>query len=248
MSIENEVILEVKHLKKSFRDHAVHRDISFKLRKGECLGLLGGSGTGKSVILRSLIGLERIDSGKIILKGQEIQDYTEDQWLEARKQISYVFQNGALFDSLTVYENLAFPLRQHTQLSETEIGKRISQVLSQLGLNNTETLYPSELSGGMQKRVGLLRSIIMGPEIILFDEPTAGLDPFNTLNIQKTIKKMKALGFTSIFVSHDMPTATEVCDRILLLKQGRIIEEALPEDIEASTSSLRKFMQGTLKL
>lgn len=245
---QSEVVLEVQNLRKSFKSNVVHKDISFKLHKGECLGLLGGSGTGKSVILRSLIGLEKIDSGKIILKGTEIQDYTEDQWLDARTQISYVFQNGALFDSLTVYENLAYPLRQHSKIPEKEIATRISQVLSQLGLNNTEQLYPSELSGGMQKRVGLLRSIIMSPEIILFDEPTAGLDPFNTLNIQKTIKKMKSLGFTSVFVSHDMPTATEVCDRILLLKNGRIVEEALPEDIESSTSSLRKFMQGTLKL
>lgn len=248
MSDEAKVILEVKKLRKSFKDNVVHKEISFKLRQGECLGLLGGSGTGKSVILRALIGLETIDSGEIILKGRPIQNNTEEQWLEARKQISYVFQNGALFDSLTVYENLAFPLRQHTQMKESEIAQRISQVLSQLGLENTEALFPAELSGGMQKRVGLLRSVIMAPEIILFDEPTAGLDPFNTLKIQRTIKKMKSLGFTSIFVSHDMPTATEVCDRILLLKHGRIVEEALPDDIESSTSSLRKFMQGTLKL
>lgn len=246
--MSDEVILEVKNLRKSFGENVVHKNINFNLHKGECLGLLGGSGTGKSVILRALIGLEKIDSGKIILKGKEIQDSTEDEWLEVRKQISYVFQNGALFDSLTVYENLAFPLRQHSKIPESEISKRISSVLAQLGLENTEKLFPSELSGGMQKRVGLLRSIIMAPEIILFDEPTAGLDPFNTLKIQTTIKKMKSLGFTSIFVSHDMPTATEVCDRILLLKKGEIVEEALPEDIESSTSSLRKFMQGTLKL
>lgn len=241
-------LLEVKNLKKSFGAKTVHQDISFKLFKGECIGLLGGSGTGKSVILRALIGLEKIDSGKIIYDGTEIQDYDEDQWLKARSKISYVFQNGALFDSLTVRENLAYPLREHFKLTEKEISEKIGKLLVEIGLENTEKLFPSELSGGMQKRVGLLRSIIFSPDIILFDEPTAGLDPFNTVNIQKTILKMKALGFTSVFVSHDMPTALAVCDRILLIKDGRIAEEALPDDIESSDSSLTKFMDGTLKL
>lgn len=244
----SETILEVKNLRKSFGSKVVHEDISFKLKKGECLGLLGGSGTGKSVILRALIGLEKLDSGQIIYKNEEIQDFDEDQWLKVREKISYVFQNGALFDSLSVRENLAYPLREHFKLSEAEISKKITHLLNEIGLENTEELFPSELSGGMQKRVGLLRSIIFSPEIILFDEPTAGLDPFNTLNIQKTILKMKSLGFTSVFVSHDMPTALTVCDRILLLKNGRIAEEALPDDIESSNSSLRKFMDGTLKL
>lgn len=243
-----EAMLEVKNLKKSFGGKTVHNDINFKLFKGECLGLLGGSGTGKSVILRALIGLENIDEGKIIFNGLEIQDYNEDQWPEVRQKISYVFQNGALFDSLTVKENLAYPLREHFNFSEVEISTKVTKLLNDIGLENTEELFPAELSGGMQKRVGLLRSIIFSPEIILFDEPTAGLDPFNTLNIQKTILKMKSLGFTSIFVSHDMPTALTVCDRILLIKNGRIAEEALPDDIESSNSSLRKFMDGTLKL
>lgn len=243
-----DILLEVKNLKKSFGSKVVHEDITFKLYKGECLGLLGGSGTGKSVILRALIGLEKIDTGRILFENQEIQNFDEDHWQEVRKKISYVFQNGALFDSLTVRENLAYPLREHFNLTEQEISKKIKTLLGEVGLENTEELYPAELSGGMQKRVGLLRSIIFSPEIILFDEPTAGLDPFNTLNIQKTILKMKSLGFTSIFVSHDMPTALAVCDRILLLKNGRIAEEALPEDIESSNSSLRKFMEGTLKL
>ncbi len=243
-----DILLEVKNLQKSFGNKSVHNDISFKLYKGECLGLLGGSGTGKSVILRALIGLEKINSGQIIYEGQQIQNFNEDQWQHIRKKISYVFQNGALFDSLTVKENLAYPLREHFNLTETEIASKIKILLGEVGLENTEELYPAELSGGMQKRVGLLRSIIFSPEIILFDEPTAGLDPFNTLNIQKTILKMKSLGFTSVFVSHDMPTALAVCDRILLIKNGKIAEEALPEDIESSNSSLRKFMDGTLKL
>lgn len=241
-------ILEVKNLRKSFGNKVVHKDITFNVRKGECIGLLGGSGTGKSVILRSLIGLEKIDSGKIIYDGTEIQNYDENDWLNVRKKISYVFQNGALFDSLTVRENLAYPLNEHFKMSKAEVNEKIKTLLASVGLENTEELFPAELSGGMQKRVGLLRSIIFAPDVILFDEPTAGLDPFNTLNIQNTILKMKSLGFTSIFVSHDMPTALSVCDRILLLKDGEIWEEALPEDIESTSSNLRKFMHGTLKL
>ena len=136
-----EILLEVQHLKKSFGNKVIHKDISFSLHKGECLGLLGGSGMGKSVILRALIGLETIDNGKIFYKGQEIQNFTEENWLTIREKISYVFQNGALFDSLTVRENLAYPLRERFLLSEEEITKKISDVLSQLGLENTESLF-----------------------------------------------------------------------------------------------------------
>ena len=240
----SETILEVKNLRKSFGSKVVHEDISFKLKKGECLGLLGGSGTGKSVILRALIGLEKLDSGQIIYKNEEIQDFDEDRWLKVREKISYVFQNGALFDSLSVRENLAYPLREHFKLSEAEISKKITHLLNEIGLENTEELFPSELSGGMQKRVGLARSIILQPKVILYDEPTAGLDPYNTRRICDMILRLKERGATAIFVTHDMPAAFSVCDRIAVLKDGVIHAIGTREEIERKDPWVARFIEG----
>ncbi|MGH1467662.1 MAG: ABC transporter ATP-binding protein [Bdellovibrionales bacterium] len=237
-------ILEVKDFHKSFGDKSIHQGTSFKLEKGECLGLLGGSGTGKSVVLRALIGLETPDSGEIIYKDQTLADLSETEWFNIRKEIAYVFQNGALFDSLSVYENLAFPLRRHSKFSEDEIKKRIQKILSDLDLPHAEGLFPAELSGGMQKRVGLARSLMLEPEVVLFDEPTAGLDPKNTIVIQDTIIKLKKLGYTSIFVTHDMPSALKVCDRIVLLRNKKIEAEATAEELKDQNHPIIKFMTG----
>lgn len=237
-------ILEVKNFYKSFGDKSIHEGTSFKLYKGECLGLLGGSGTGKSVVLRALIGLETADSGEIVYKDQSLSDLSEADWFPIRQNIAYVFQNGALFDSLSVYENLAFPLRRHTDFSENEIKKRIKKILSDLDLPHAEQLFPAELSGGMQKRVGLARALMLEPEIVLFDEPTAGLDPKNTIVIQDTILKLKELGYTSIFVTHDMPSALEICDRILLLRNKKIEAEASSEELKDENHPIIKFMTG----
>ncbi len=239
-------ILEVKDFFKSFGDKSIHEGTSFKLEKGECLGLLGGSGTGKSVVLRALIGLETPDSGAILYKGKILSDLTEPQWFEVRKKIAYVFQNGALFDSLSVYENLAFPLRRHTPFDETEIRNRVEKILFDLDLPHAINLFPAELSGGMQKRVGLARSLMLEPEIVLFDEPTAGLDPKNTIMIQDTIIKLKTLGYTSIFVTHDMPSALRVCDRIALLKNKKIEIEATSTELKDESHPIIKFMTGEI--
>lgn len=237
-------ILEVKNFYKSFGDKAIHEGTSFNLHKGECIGLLGGSGTGKSVVLRALIGLETADSGEIIYKNQLLTDLSERDWFSVRKNIAYVFQNGALFDSLSVYENLAFPLRRHTDYGETEIKKRIQKILGDLDLPHTEQLFPAELSGGMQKRVGLARALMLEPEVVLFDEPTAGLDPKNTIVIQDTIIKLKELGYTSVFVTHDMPSALKVCDRILLLRNKKIEAEATSDELKDKNHPIIKFMTG----
>ena len=186
-------MIEVNNFAKSFDGVPVHKQVSFRVNKGECLGLVGGSGVGKSVVLRSLIGLEKPDSGEIKIDGEEISHYSEDQLIPIRKKVAYVFQNGALFDSMSVYENLAYPLREHTRMSEDEIGQRIHEQLDEFGLVEAEYKSPAQLSGGMQKRVGLARSIIIGPEVILYDEPTAGLDPFNTVKIQEMIIRLKQL-------------------------------------------------------
>lgn len=228
-------IIEVKNFKKNFGDKPVHRDVSFSVYEGECLGLIGGSGSGKSVLLRSLIGIEKPDSGKIFIEGDEISQWKEFQLVPIRKKIAYVFQNGALFDSMTVFDNLAYPLREHTKLTEEEISKKIHFQLSEFGLLGNELIYPGSLSGGMQKRVGLARSVILQPQVILYDEPTAGLDPFNTKRIQDMILEMKKKGVTSILVTHDMPTAFQVCDRMIILKNGRIEEDS---------SYIKGFAQG----
>jgi len=237
--------IEFKHFSKTFGDKVVHRDISFSVEKGECLGLVGGSGAGKSVILKSLIGLIKPDAGHILLEDKNIVPLSEDELVEIRKEVAYVFQNGALFDSMTVFDNLAYPLREHTDLSEEEISKKVRDLLDEFNLSTNDLLYPSELSGGMQKRVGMARSIILGPEVVLYDEPTAGLDPFNTKKIQEMILTMKSKGVTSIFVTHDMPSAFACCDRIALLREGKIAYIETVEHLKKDpTGLINDFVNG----
>lgn len=238
-------MIEVKNFRKSFGSKEVHKGITFSVKKGECMGLIGGSGVGKSVILRSLIGLEKPDSGEILIDGEEITRYKENDLVEIRKKVAYVFQGGALFDSMTVYENLAYPLREHTNKSEAEIKKMISDQLGEFGLPKAETLYPANLSGGMQKRVGLARALMMQPKWILYDEPTAGLDPYNTRKIQEHILKLKATGITSILVTHDMPTAFAVCDKMSFILDGKIAFEGSLNEIQHDKSGIvKKFIDG----
>lgn len=238
-------VIEIKDFKKSFGKKVVHQGVSFKVARGECLGLMGGSGSGKSVILRSLIGLEKPDFGQVLIEGEDISNYSERELVRIRKKVAYVFQGGALFDSMTVFDNLAYPLREHTKLSQGEIRDRVLSQLRDFGLEGNEQVYPAQLSGGMQKRVGLARAIISGPEIILYDEPTAGLDPFNTKIIQELILRLKSRGVTSIFVSHDMPSALVVCDRIALLFNGKIKAEGKKAELSQSRDNpIDKFIAG----
>lgn len=238
-------VVQIKNFKKYFGKKLVHKDVNIDLQKGECLGLLGGSGAGKSVILRSLIGLEKPDSGEVHIGDSEISQWEEHQLIDIRKKVAYVFQGGALFDSMTVFDNIAYPLREHTQLSEDEIFIKVRDLLSDFGLSGNEHIFPSELSGGMQKRVGLMRSIILDPEIVLYDEPTAGLDPFNTKKIQEVILRLKDRGVSSVLVTHDMPSAMAVCDRIALLLDGRIATITHRKDMDKNfTGDLHRFVNG----
>lgn len=240
-----ETALEIKHLKKSFGDKVVHRDVNFKLRKGEILGLFGGSGTGKSVLIRSIIGLEDPDDGEIIFDGQDLTLLSERKLIKIRQKIGFVFQNGALFDSMTVEENLAYPLREHTKLTETEIHDKVEKMLELIDMKGSNHLLPNELSGGMQKRAGLARATILEPAIILFDEPTAGLDPVNTKRLADNVKKLKSRGITGIFVTHDIPTAFDICDRIAILKDGVIHVIDTVENIKKSDDPyVQSFVQG----
>ncbi|MBK9292851.1 MAG: ABC transporter ATP-binding protein [Oligoflexia bacterium] len=239
------VIIDVKDFKKSFGSKVVHRGINLKVNKGECLGLVGGSGCGKSVILRSLIGLEKPTSGEIFIHGQNIAPLNETQLVDVRKKVAYVFQGGALFDSMTVEENLAYPLKEHTTLTLEQIKRKITDTLNGFGLQGSEKLMPASLSGGMQKRVGLARAIIMDPEVVLYDEPTAGLDPFNTKKIQEKILELKAKGVTSILVTHDMPTAFAVCDRMALILNGVIAQEGTTEQLKLDhKGAMKNFVTG----
>lgn len=239
-----DAVVSFRHVAKSFGTKRVHSDITFDLRRGELLGLIGGSGAGKSVILRSLVGLEKPDHGEIFVGGQEISKLKELDLIEIRKQVAYVFQNGALFDSMSVFDNLAYALREHTTLDEEVIRGRVLGRLKDFGLAGNEGLFPANLSGGMQKRVGLARSIILQPSVVLYDEPTAGLDPYNTKRICDMMLKLKADGASAIFVTHDMPALFAVADRIAVLKNGRIHAIGTREEIEQQDPWVRRFIDG----
>ena len=242
----SEIILELKNINKSFGNHSIHSGIDLALRKGESLGLLGGSGTGKSVLLRSIIGLERIDFGEIIFDNNRIDQLNEDSLIPYRKKISYSFQSGALFDSINVFENIAYPLFEHTKLSFNQIKEKVAEMLKLIDLEGKEELMPSDLSGGMQKRVGMARSMILNPEIILYDEPTAGLDPANTLNVISLMQKLKQQGLASIFVTHDIPSAIMLCDRIVVLHEGKIAFNDSPIAFQKSEDPIvKKFITNT---
>jgi phospholipid/cholesterol/gamma-HCH transport system ATP-binding protein len=242
-----EKVIEVQNFVKRFGEKFTHRGVSFDVFKGECLGLIGGSGTGKSVLLRSLIGLEKPTSGKILIDQTDIVPLREKDLVEMRKKTAYAFQGGALFDSMSVYENLAYPLREHTQLDEGTISLKIKNLLEEFGLAGNEKLLPASLSGGMQKRVGLARAIILDPETILYDEPTAGLDPYNTKKISEMILRLKQKGKTGILVTHDMPVAFAVCDRIAMLVGGVLKAVATPQDImENREHPISRFAFGEL--
>lgn len=240
-------VIEVNNFRKTFGTKLVHDDVSFYVKKGECLGLVGGSGAGKSVILRSLIGLEKPDSGSIKIDDVEITNFKERDWLSIRKKVAYAFQGGALFDSMTVFDNLSYPLHEHTKLGPSEVKSKIEFQLADFGLSGTELLYPNELSGGMQKRVGLARAMMLEPSILLYDEPTAGLDPYNTKRIQELILNLKQKGVTSILVTHDMPTAFAVCDKFAFLKDKVIKEQGTIEQLKNKKDSLiYQFIEGNV--
>ncbi|WP_413568822.1 ABC transporter ATP-binding protein [Bdellovibrio sp. HCB117] len=246
MSESKKGFIEVVNFHKSFGAKKIHSGVSFYVRKGECLGLIGGSGTGKSVLLRSLVGLEKPDQGQILIDGVDIARMRERELNEIRKKVAYAFQGGALFDSMSVYENLAYPLREHFNLNEKEIAEKIREQLAEFGLAGSEYLLPGNISGGMQKRVGLARAMMMHPEVVLYDEPTAGLDPYNTKRIQESILALKAKGVTSILVTHDMPTVYAVCDKVALLQHGKIGEQYTIEKLKEAPDSgaMSQFING----
>ena len=232
---------------KSFGTKRIFEGLDLEVRKGETLTIIGGSGTGKSVMLKCLIGLLYPDRGNIWFEGGDVTTYGEKQIREVRKRVAMVFQGAALFDSLTVAENIAYPLREHMkELSEDEIAARVAKNLKMVNLPGIEAMRPSDLSGGMRKRVGLARAIAIEPEVILYDEPTTGLDPISTRVIDELIISMKhQLGCTSIVVTHDMDSAFRVSDRMAMLSKRKIVASGTVEEMQASTNpDVRAFFDA----
>jgi len=239
-------IISFKGVRKAFGTKVVYEDCTLDVYPGETLTIIGGSGTGKSVLLKMLTGLLTVDAGNITAFGQEVTTLTERQLLPLRKRVAMLFQSGALFDSLTVADNIKFPLREHAWGTEEEMDARVAEVLGMVGMPNTQRLKPSELSGGMRKRVGLARSIAIKPDVILYDEPTTGLDPINIRRINGLVLGLqKALGVTSIVVTHDMDTVFTVSDRVAMLHERRIAFTGTLEETRAAPMPwLQSFIQG----
>jgi len=228
-------IIEIKKVYKSYNGLQVLQGVDLRIKQGETITILGGSGTGKSVLLKLITGLEKPDQGAIRINAHNIVPLTEDELVPIRRKIGMLFQGAALFDSLSAGENVAYPIREHFHLSEEEIGGIVGEKLGMVGLEGIEEKMPAELSGGMKKRVGLARAIAIDPEIILYDEPTTGLDPANTRRINQLIVELqRILKVTSIVVTHDLASAYEVTDRLALLYQGRIAMTGTKEEFKTS--------------
>lgn len=241
-----EAVISLRQLNIIFGTHTVLDNIDLDVYKGETLAVLGPSGTGKSTVLRSMIGLLEPNGGQIFIQGEDVSGLDEDGWNRLRMKMGMVFQYSALFDFLTVGENVAFGLRQHTDKSNEEIQGIVTQMLELVGLPGTQDLYPAELSGGMKKRVGLARAIAVNPEIVLYDEPTAGLDPIMSRNISRLIKKtQEQLHVTSVLVTHDMQSAFYAADRVAMLYEGHIVAIGTAEEMKNSTNPIVKaFIEG----
>ena len=241
-----EAVISLRQLNITFGTHTVLDNIDLDVYKGETLAVLGPSGTGKSTVLRSMIGLLEPNGGQIFIQGEDVSGLDEDGWNRLRMKMGMVFQYSALFDFLTVGENVAFGLRQHTDKSDEEIQGIVTQMLDLVGLPDTQDLYPAELSGGMKTRVGLARAIAVNPEIVLYDEPTAGLDPIMSRNISRLIKKtQEQLHVTSVLVTHDMQSAFYAADRVAMLYEGHIVAIGTAEEMKNSTNPIVKaFIEG----
>ena len=222
------------------------RGVDLDVGRGETVVVLGGSGSGKSVLLRHTIGLHHPDAGAVWVDGQEITQLSEDELVEPRKKVGMLFQAGALFDSMTVLDNVAFALREHTDQDEENVRARVAEVLTLVELEDVEELMPADLSGGMRKRVALARAIALAPRAILYDEPTTGLDPITANTINQLIRNLQErLGVTSIVVTHDIHSALTVGDRLAFLDEGTIVYEgSIEEAKQAPDRKLRRFLRG----
>jgi phospholipid/cholesterol/gamma-HCH transport system ATP-binding protein len=246
--VKGEPFIRFVGVKKAFGPKVIYSGLNLELRRGETITVMGASGSGKSVMLKMLIGLLTPDAGQILFEDQDVALMNDEQLTEVRRRIAYLFQGAALFDSLSVGENVAYGLREQfwNTMTEEEIQTRVEQSLQSVGLPGIEPMRPSDLSGGMKKRVGLARTLALQPEVILYDEPTTGLDPINTARINHLIKGIqRTLGLTSVVVTHDMGTAFEVSDRLAMLGKGRTLLVGTKEVFRNTTQqAVRDFIEG----
>jgi len=242
-------LIQIIDLHKSFDGQKVLNGVNLEISKGDILVLIGRSGTGKSVFLKHLIGLIRPDKGKVLVDGLDVAKLWGRSLDRLRDKFGVLFQGGALFDSLTVFENVAFPLREKTKLKEAIIRQKVEKRLEQVGLSHMGHKYPAELSGGMRKRAALARALIIDPEILLFDEPTTGLDPIRVNAIHKLILDLhSSIGFTAIIVSHEIPEIFSIATKVAMLHQGVIIANGTPEEIQSSNNPVvQQFIKGNVE-
>lgn len=238
--------ISLQHLYKSFGGKDVLRDMSLDIYDGESVVIVGGSGTGKSVTLKHIIGLLQPDRGHVVVDDTDLCCLHPVEMNNFRRRFGMSFQEGALFDSMSVFENVAFPLRRHTKMTEKEIAARVNECLDLVHLDSVDKKRPSELSGGMRRRVGFARAISLKPEILLFDEPTTGLDPVISDVIADLIREMdQTLGTTTVSITHDMKVAFKIADRVAMLHGGRIIEQGTPDQFQASQNPIvQQFVEG----
>ena len=221
---QHDVVIRFDNVRKAFGTQEVFRDLSLDIRRGEIIALVGSSGCGKSVLLKLILGLLKTDGGSLLVDGEDITGHDERKLLPIRRKIGMVFQNGALFDSLSVFDNIAYPLRERGMQSGEALRARVAEVLDMVGLPDIERKMPAELSGGMRKRVSLARALAEVPQVVLYDEPTTGLDPVNTRRISELIVELRdKLDTTSIVVTHDLASAYMITDRMAMVGEGRII-------------------------
>jgi phospholipid/cholesterol/gamma-HCH transport system ATP-binding protein len=239
-------MIRLEGLYKAFGDKAVLRGVDLEIARGETMVVIGQSGSGKSVLLKHIIGLLSPDRGRVFVDDQEITCLDENARLAATRKCGYLFQAAALFDSMTVAENIAFGLTRYARLDRAEVRRVVAECLERVGLRGIEDLMPAELSGGMKKRVGLARAIAYRPEIMLYDEPSAGIDPIRADSINDLINQLKRdMGVTSVVITHDMKSAFKVADRVALLYGGRIVEEGTPAALAASANPVvQQFING----
>jgi phospholipid/cholesterol/gamma-HCH transport system ATP-binding protein len=238
--------LQLERVYKSFDAHEVLRGLDLEVRRGETLSILGGSGSGKSVMLKILIGLLGSDAGRIRFRGRDVTDLGERDWISVRRHFGVVFQGAALFDSLSVLENVAYSLREHTDMPEVTIRQIVADKLRLVSLEGIEGRLPAQLSGGMRKRVGVARALAMDPEVLLYDEPTTGLDPANSRRVGELIRDLQQrLQMTAVVVTHDLPLSFAISDRVGLLHEGRIVQLDTPAEIRREpTPAMREFLEG----